>query len=161
MPSHWARRPVQRDWLREVCVGRGLDIGCGYQKIYPDAIGIDTLRDSKCVAEIYASGDELDFLSDGQWDYIVSCQALEHIADTKKSLRGWFRVLRPGGVVAVTVPNGEEEARAVCDAHHVSAFTPNLLSLFFQDCGFKVESVEVIEEAGWSTIMLMARKPLI
>ena len=159
MPSHWGRRPAQRDWLKQFCVGRGLDIGCGHQKIHPDAIGIDVLKGPKCVAEIHASGDELDFLTTGQWDYIVSCQALEHIADTKKSLRGWLRILKPGGIVAVTVPDGSREPRAVLDARHLSAFTPDLLALFFEDCGFKVEEVLSVEEAGWPTIMLRARKP--
>ena len=160
MPRFWSSRPKQRAWLNRYCVGQGLDIGCGYQKISEEALGIDVLRtDPRCVAEIWASAEDLSVLADAKWDYIVSCQTLEHLVNIKGTLSEWFRILKPGGKVAVSVPDAEKEERAVKDAHHTSAFTKQTLAWFFESAGFTIIEIELMEEAGWPTILLAAQKP--
>lgn len=39
------------------------------------------------------------------FDAVILSEALEHVADDVRALKEAFRVLKPGGVVAVTVPN--------------------------------------------------------
>jgi ubiquinone/menaquinone biosynthesis C-methylase UbiE len=43
-------------------------------------------------------------LPDGQLDCLTALDVLEHIADDAAAVRGFHRLLRPGGVVVVTVP---------------------------------------------------------
>lgn len=44
-------------------------------------------------------------VADGSIDAIISFEVLEHVADEAASLADMWRVLRPGGWVAMTVPN--------------------------------------------------------
>jgi SAM-dependent methyltransferase len=53
---------------------------------------------------VVGSGNSLPF-SAGAFDKIVLSEVLEHVADDASLLREVHRVLRPGGIVAVTVPN--------------------------------------------------------
>jgi SAM-dependent methyltransferase len=43
-------------------------------------------------------------LPDGAFDVVVAAEVLEHLTDDRRALAEIARVLRPGGVVAVTVP---------------------------------------------------------
>jgi len=161
MPRFWSSRPKQRAWLARFCIGKGLDVGCGYKKISEESLGVDVLKqDPRCVAEIWASAENLSMLADAKWDYIVSCQTLEHLINIKETLKEWFRVLKLGGKVAVSVPDAEREERAVKDAHHSTAFTKQTLTWFFEATGFEILETELMEEAGWPTILLAAQKPL-
>jgi len=64
------------------------------KKRYPD---ID-LKFMQCPAE------KLLFEND-QFDYVVMISVLEHVADPRQSLREIYRVLKPGGVCFVDMPN--------------------------------------------------------
>ena len=46
---------------------------------------------------------ELSFRN-GEFEYILTFDVLEHVPDHRKALREFFRCLRPGGVLMVTVP---------------------------------------------------------
>jgi len=52
---------------------------------------------------------------DGVFDALVACDALEHIADDAAALSECHRVLRPGGVAILTVPQGEDRAKTYED----------------------------------------------
>ncbi|MFX1535460.1 MAG: class I SAM-dependent methyltransferase [Promethearchaeota archaeon] len=51
-----------------------------------------------------ASATELPF-QDETFEYIISCETLEHIPDTVTTLKEIFRVLKPQGRVVLSVPN--------------------------------------------------------
>jgi SAM-dependent methyltransferase len=79
-----------------------LDIGYrGYfhnaEPIVPEAIGIDLEYPGY-------DGNTLPF-EDNSQDAVFSSHCLEHIADYKGALREWFRVLRIGGFMIVSVPH--------------------------------------------------------
>ena len=42
---------------------------------------------------------------DSSFDKIVCTEVLEHIDDDKTAIKELYRVLKPGGVIAITVPN--------------------------------------------------------
>ncbi len=44
-------------------------------------------------------------LRDGEFDLVISCETLEHVADARGAVRGLARVLRPGGTLLLTAPN--------------------------------------------------------
>jgi len=84
-----------------------LHLGCG--KVYiPGFIHID-LMDFKHI-DHKRSVDDLSIFEDNSIDLIYACHVLEHFkrTDMDRVLGEWFRVLKPGGVLRVSVPGFEE-----------------------------------------------------
>jgi 2-polyprenyl-3-methyl-5-hydroxy-6-metoxy-1,4-benzoquinol methylase len=106
-----------------------LDVGCGEGRHTVEichwdcrAVGVDLSRTDLKVAKlllgyerrdqgIAGSGDfmavdaqHLPF-NDNAFDKIVCTEVLEHIPDDKAGIRELVRVLKPGGLIAVSVPN--------------------------------------------------------
>lgn len=84
-----------------------LHLGCG--KVYiPGFVHID-LMDFKHI-DYKRSVDDLSIFEDNSVDLIYACHVLEHFkrADMDRVLGEWFRVLKPGGVLRVSVPGFEE-----------------------------------------------------
>ena len=57
---------------------------------------------------------------DGSFDAVVAAEVLEHLHDDERAMAELFRVLRPGGLMAVTVPRWgpEKVCWALSDAYH-------------------------------------------
>jgi len=49
--------------------------------------------------------DNLSIIPDEEYDFILSCHSLEHIANPIKALLEWKRVLKPGGKLCIIVPD--------------------------------------------------------
>jgi len=100
-----------------------LEIGCGrgfYLKtlktIWPklQVTGVDISQKYLDIAKGYLGdlnirvvrGDatKLSF-ADNSFDRIIATEILEHIPDDQKAISEMYRVLKPGGIVMVTVPN--------------------------------------------------------
>lgn len=65
-------------------------------------------------------GDARPALADGEFDRIIAAEILEHIPEDEKAIAELFRVLAPGGVLAVTVPRFAEKINwMLSDAYHV------------------------------------------
>lgn len=81
-----------------------LHLGCG-SKYIEGFIHVDA-RPHEHVDYI-ASADNLSMFGDGSADLIYSCHLLEHFKRGKvqEVLKEWFRVLKPGGVLRVCVPD--------------------------------------------------------
>ena len=120
-----------------------LDIGCGFGRhayraaiLGADVVACDLSSDelTQVSSTVYAmqvngelnkntsitsvAGDITNLpFSDKSFDHIVASEVLEHIEDDQKALSELFRVLKPSGKIAVTVP----------------AFLPEKLCWFFSD----------------------------
>lgn len=81
-------------WLR----GTGLDIGSGADPL--------VVPDGSVRAWDMQDGDaeELASLADDQFHFVYSSHCLEHMRDVARALRNWVRVVAPGGVVYIVVP---------------------------------------------------------
>ena len=55
-----------------------------------------------------AEASELDFLGNAQYDFVLSCHSLEHVANPLKAIMGWKRILKPGGKLALVLPDKEQ-----------------------------------------------------
>ena len=138
-------KTIIQEFLSEALSGGGrvLDIGCnrGYDmmrlaermqslKIY----GLDVSRDDVRVAaerarltqnpEIFAfvlSLVEKAPFRDGVFDAIICSEVVEHLPDPAAALREISRLLRPGGVLALTTPNSGNKL------HKLRKFLPGTL----------------------------------
>ena len=154
--------------LRPYCVGRGIDVGCGHRKVAPDCIGVDLIpagvegehgvvRGQRSVADIVASGDDLHMFADGELDYVVSRHNLEHYVDVVRALQEWARVTRPGGVVAMIVPDERAGDTIFLDPTHKHVFTPESLErLIGVIDGLRFVKAEVVTPS-WSFLAVAER----
>jgi len=100
-----------------------LDAGCGegfylmlIKNIYHcDITGIDNddrilsqakkwIKDSVDIKIVKGDIDEMEF-PDNTFDKVVCSEVLEHINNDRKAVDELYRVTKPGGILAVTVPN--------------------------------------------------------
>ena len=97
--------------------GRVLENGCGVglyaEHLSPHAsalIGLEYEFDRALVAHqrtnliVHAAGENLPFPS-AAFNFILSHEVLEHVADDREAVQAMVRVLRPGGRIVLFVPN--------------------------------------------------------
>lgn len=77
------------------------------------------LPDSGGYGALAADGARLPF-ADGAFDVVLACEVLEHVSDDAAVLAELARVVRPGGLVALSVPRAGPEALnwALSAAYH-------------------------------------------
>lgn len=103
-------------------------------------------RDDALGAAVNGDGTRLPF-PDGTFDRIICSEVLEHIPDDSAALRELFRILKPGGRLAATVPTWfpEKVCWALSDEYHapfvegghVRIFTEPELRRKMRDAGFR------------------------
>jgi 2-polyprenyl-3-methyl-5-hydroxy-6-metoxy-1,4-benzoquinol methylase len=54
----------------------------------------------------YLPGNLLELAVDEPWDIVVACEVIEHVAHPDEFLRGLARLVKPGGYIVLTTPNG-------------------------------------------------------
>lgn len=94
-------------------IGRGkigVEVGAGGKPVpglEPRAIQVDcfkTFGTDTCEADYYGHATALPF-HDHTLDYVLASHVLEHVANPIAALEEWYRVVRPGGVIYLIVPN--------------------------------------------------------
>jgi 2-polyprenyl-3-methyl-5-hydroxy-6-metoxy-1,4-benzoquinol methylase len=136
--------------------GRMLDIGSGdgglmshAQKLGMDAFGIEIdPRGVQIAKEIrglknVVAGDlkTLESLGWPSFDRVTCFEVMEHLPDPKELLRLIYRMLKPGGLAAITVPRWDRNP-ALFDPetdyppHHFTLWTPKAMEKVFAQAGF-------------------------
>ncbi len=99
--------------------GRGLDLGCGPNKIWPHAIGVDNYTETalfniQMKPDVVCDCTKLDVFGSASMDYVYSSHLLEHIAyeQVPATLREWARVVKQGGYLILYLP--DEAAYPLC-----------------------------------------------
>jgi len=158
--THWwfrGRRSVYFGLLRSHLAGRRprrvLDLGCGMggflpglaeicDEVYPSDISVEGLE--RCAERGFpmgsvSSGYALPY-ADGSFDLVCMFDAIEHIPDDNRVMREVQRVLKPGGLVLVTVP-AYQFLYANNDrvAQHQRRYTRPRLTAVFEQAGLEVE----------------------
>lgn len=98
--SHQKRR--DSGFYGKYMSGLGLDIGYkgstpNAEPVLDTAIGVDTDYPEY-------DGVHLPFADESQ-DYVYASHVLEHVTNWPETLREWFRVLKVGGYLVITVPH--------------------------------------------------------
>lgn len=92
-------RPYIWPWI---CEGRGIDLGCGFDKIHPECIGVDQFQNP--AVDAICGITDLSQWQDGDFDWVFSSHAIEDIPDTDAILKEWFRILQPDGCMILYCP---------------------------------------------------------
>lgn len=95
-------RRIREGFFDKYMQGNGLDIGYrgsiqDAEPVAPNAIGIEMDYPGY-------DGRTLPF-DDQSQDFVYNSHCLEHIVDYKQPIREWFRVLKVGGYLIITVPH--------------------------------------------------------
>lgn len=88
--------------------------------------------------------------SDNEFNVVATFDVLEHIYDPKSFMKEIKRILKPGGLLFVYVPNLESasfhlmgvNAHFIWPTHHLTYFTPETLSRFIESMDFEVVFLE-------------------
>lgn len=135
------------------------DLGCGKGGFleYLRQLGFLQLRavevDPRCVdfaRRTYGidarqgSTDAIPF-SNESIEVIVAAQVMEHIGDVRRSFGECWRVLKPGGLLLIEVPDASRYAETrlhdfawVALMEHVNHFTPKTMERMLQNSGFSL-----------------------
>lgn len=134
------------DWLQQFAVGTGLDICAGN---FPTlsasgthvAISVDRgIHLGNVINGICADATNLSKIDTNSMDYVVT-NYLEGIEMTLKALHEWYRVLKPGGTLAMIVSNAEAtryqvEKGPLANRRRLAIFTPLTLVRYLERAGF-------------------------
>jgi SAM-dependent methyltransferase len=88
----------------------GTEIGAGdapLPGLDPRPIYVDCFKSfgsMQCTADYYGHATSLPF-HDHSLDYVIASHVLEHVANPIAALAEWYRVVRPGGIIYVVVPD--------------------------------------------------------
>lgn len=172
-----------REFLRHMPVPkRAIDFGCGAGFLMNSLLthgvpvagadfsvaSVDLVRDRFAGAPGFLGAHFVDDLSqhEGQFDAAFVIEVIEHVTDDRLSatLESVRRLLRPGGVIAVSTPNDEDlDAETVfcpCCRHtfhrwqHLRSWSAQSLQQKLVDTGFEVRSVFV-------TDLTLAKRPVL
>lgn len=99
-------------------VGSGIDIGglpdplALYSEFFPAISAIKSwdLEDG--------DAQFMETVPDGAYDFVFSSHCLEHLRDPVVGLGNWFRIVRPGGHLVITVPEEDLYEQGVWPSTH-------------------------------------------
>lgn len=142
--ERWAKPPQPMDVERWKALyskyegGKLIDLGCldslipvWAKRDWPqcEIWGLDQSQDAilalaSAYPEInYTHGDVYDTtLPTGYFDYVVAGELIEHLEHPEDFIKEAFRILRPGGVLALSTPK-EEEKGGVDEHAHLWSFS--------------------------------------
>lgn len=112
------RARLGRPWLS----GTGIEIGAQMNPLWVDPQrarvryldrqsaednarlhGLDPARYVK--VDLFDDGATLTTVADASLDFVISNHVLEHVLDPLSALKAWLRVLKPGGLLYLSLPN--------------------------------------------------------
>ena len=97
----------------------------GQRAHYPELAGYTLVE-----PDIVADADQLPMLKDGSEDFVIANHLMEHLPDPIGALKEWYRVLRPGGILFLALP----DKRLIFDKDRPRTTLAHLLA-YHQDRG--------------------------
>jgi predicted SAM-dependent methyltransferase len=134
-PQHW--KATRDDLAFRYIRGKGIEIGALYlpQRLpsdahvtYVDVADAETLLQTTPNVwwvnrvDVVDNGETLEKFDDESQDFVIAQHMLEHVEDPIATLETFMRVLRPGGVAFITLPDGRfsfDKARERTTVEHL------------------------------------------
>lgn len=180
---HWWRRWERRygQYRRAAAVhraagkaGRVLDVGCAtgifldgmhrtgweVQGVEPSASAARYAQERLGLPVFCGRLDEAAF-PNASFDAVTLWDVLEHVHDPPAVLREIRRVLRPGGLLVMSLPNPDSLEARLLGQHwlgwdlprHLNLFRPPLLRIHLEKLGIPVDSIRSFT-AGYSVLLM-------
>lgn len=99
------RRLADVNFSNKYFVGSGLDIGGKPDPLSLYKTHFSNLRDVKTWDWEDGDAQYLVGVSDEKYDFIHSSHCLEHLKDPRDGIKNWFRVIKQGGYLVISVPD--------------------------------------------------------
>ena len=148
-PVIYAQYRVMLPILQKHVHGALLDIGCGhqpYRRFLPESItrydGVDLFNQSE-EGTYHLNAEDLAGIPAESYDSAILIEVLEHLPHPWLALAEAWRILKPGGVIVVSVPH---LSRLHDLPHDYYRFTANGLASLLQDAGFG--ELEIVPKGG-------------
>lgn len=154
--------------------GKVLDLGCGPWKTFPHFIGIDNMDELVDIwryigrnPDITMDATNLSIFSTGSFDAVFSSFLLDQVDDPEKTLREWWRVVKPGGYLILYLPlKGEYPSKGEegCNPLHQWDFDQNYMQLIFGESAHLggyicVKNEKRIENDEYSFLVIFQKAP--
>jgi len=143
-----------------VKMGSILEVGAGFgtfcsaiqsQKIFKKIVAIEPTPDlastcrKKGINTIELPVEKIEFSKNTLFNVIVAFEVIEHLFSPKNFLEQIFHLLKPGGIVILSCPNGKgfdiqilHEKSDTIDHEHLNYFNPFSISTLLNSCGFRI-----------------------
>ena len=175
---HWADKRRWRQLLKKYDGGEVLDIGALDSDV-PNLMdtslytGIDLAqRAMEEMKERYPQGTFLvrdlydTKFSNEEFSYVLLAEVLEHLEFPDRAVREAFRVLRVGGILAISTPLLEENEPGALDAErHIWSFDTIDIARMIEEAGGTVIDYKILRSKwfpiykySWPTIVCWATK---
>lgn len=120
-------------------MGRCMDFGCGispYKKLLAvdEYIGVEIETEDKKPGIIYYDGYKLPF-ADESFDSIISSEVFEHVFNIEDIVAELNRVLKPGGMMLLTIPFAYPRH---CEPHDYRRWTLEGVKVLLGNAGFEL-----------------------
>lgn len=148
---------------------RILDIGCGFCESLAyhsnrgcTAYGVEADENAATVARIYGFNLHVGTF-DGQnyetnfFDYVTMDQVVEHLVNPIKTLKEIYRILKPGGILALTTPNATGFGAHFFGKkwinwhvpYHLHHFSRKSLQHAARQSGFRITKIRTLTSSSW------------
>lgn len=105
-----------RERYTHLLQGEGLEIGGlnsplpvpGARVLYSDVLTpeeIDALYPGSKHPDIISDSESFPDCDDGSFDFVIANHVIEHVTDPIRALTEWYRIIRPGGILFLAVPD--------------------------------------------------------
>jgi ubiquinone/menaquinone biosynthesis C-methylase UbiE len=126
-----------------------IEMGWKASGIEPSTAGVEAAQ-SKGLNVVQSTAERLPF-ADEQFDIVHSNHVFEHLADPQRAANEAFRVLKPGGLILIEVPNQFDNIqffrdrmfnrivvreRNIRSIHHLYFFSKRTLAILLRNAGF-------------------------
>jgi 2-polyprenyl-3-methyl-5-hydroxy-6-metoxy-1,4-benzoquinol methylase len=154
--------------------GRLLDLGCAAGYFMDEANGagfvahgidlapwVEEIAAQRGVANVRAGRLTDASYPGGSFDVVHSSQVFEHLPDPRSELEEIRRVVRPGGLLYINVPNyqclsivvGRDDFELNTPPEHLSYFTPRTLARLLKTAGFHVVRTRSYGGLKWENLL--------
>ena len=94
---------------KRFCKGKGIEIGSGAHRMLQGSLLVDMIDDFSSAkpykVDYVTDAHTLSQIASGSLDYVCASHVLEHLTDPIKAILEWLRVLKPGGILWLRIPD--------------------------------------------------------